>query len=44
MTVVERSTDLLHWFPIRTNVSPFTLTDVGGTNFIRRFYRTVAAP
>jgi hypothetical protein len=43
-TVVERSTDLLHWTPIRTNVSPFAITDLPGTNWPRRFYRTVAAP
>ncbi|HEX4263993.1 MAG TPA: chitobiase/beta-hexosaminidase C-terminal domain-containing protein [Verrucomicrobiae bacterium] len=42
--VLQASTNLLDWTPIKTNIAPansFILTDPGATNFPRRFYRVL---
>src|SRR5688572_27650467 len=48
-TVLEASTNLVHWVGIRTNAAstaPITVTDSQSAAFPRRFYRvqTVVAP
>ncbi len=52
-TVVECSTDLVHWTPISTNVMPATVcptcpsvsvTDAAGKGSVRRFYRVFELP
>jgi uncharacterized repeat protein (TIGR03806 family) len=45
--VLQASTNLFNWVPIRTNVpasTPFTIVDPNATNFSRRFYRAVLQP
>jgi PKD repeat protein len=42
--VVEASTDLIGWVPLKTNRGPFTLTDLSAGNFPARFYRAVSSP
>ena len=48
-TVLEASTNLVHWVGVATNAAnaePLTVTDPQSTNILRRFYRvqTVGAP
>ena len=42
--IVQASTDLVHWTPVRTNIAPFTCEDTAAGQFNRRFYRAVYAP
>ena len=42
--VVEASTDLIHWTPVQTNTSPFTLVDTNAGALPQRFYRAEVAP
>jgi hypothetical protein len=37
--VVQASTNLVNWVPIRTNVGSFIFTDPNSTNYPYRFYR-----
>ncbi|HUC86035.1 MAG TPA: fibronectin type III domain-containing protein, partial [Candidatus Acidoferrales bacterium] len=41
LCVVQASTDLVHWTPLQTNASPFTLVDANARAFPARFYRVV---
>ena len=38
--VIQATDDLVHWFPVQTNVAPFTFTDTNAALLPRRFYRT----
>jgi hypothetical protein len=38
--VIQATDDLVHWFPVHTNVAPFTFTDTNAALLPRRFYRT----
>jgi hypothetical protein len=40
-TIVQMSTNLFNWANVFTGTPPFTYTDLGSTNFPRRFYRAV---
>jgi hypothetical protein len=42
MYELQASTNLLHWVPVETNVSPFTFTDTNA--YHQRFYRGVYLP
>ncbi len=39
--IIQASTNLTSWTPIKTNNSPFTFTDPQTTNYPRRFYRAI---
>lgn len=42
--VVQASTNLTTWVPVRTNYSPFAFVDTTAGKFHQRFYRSVYAP
>jgi hypothetical protein len=42
--IVQASTDLAHWTPVRTNVAPFNFEDPDAVHFQQRFYRAVYVP
>ncbi|HEX3856321.1 MAG TPA: LamG-like jellyroll fold domain-containing protein [Verrucomicrobiae bacterium] len=42
--VVEASTNLVDWVPVRTNISPFAFVDSNASQFNQRFYRTYYLP
>jgi len=38
--IIEATDDLVHWFPVHTNIAPFTFTETNAALLPRRFYRT----
>ncbi len=42
--VIEASTDLVHWVPVKTNTVPFTFEDPYAGQYNHRFYRVVPLP
>lgn len=40
--VIQASTNLIDWFPVQTNIAPFTFVDTNATRLNRCFYRAVA--
>jgi hypothetical protein len=43
-SVIEASTDLVHWVPVKTNTVPFTFEDPYAGQYNHRFYRVVPLP
>jgi len=42
--IVQASTNLVKWVPIYTNVTPFTYTNLNGTNIPYQFFRVITGP
>lgn len=43
-SVVQASTDLIHWVSLLTNTATFNFVDSNASQFPRRFYRTATIP
>ncbi|HSY17865.1 MAG TPA: fibronectin type III domain-containing protein [Candidatus Acidoferrales bacterium] len=39
-SVVQASTDLVHWVSVQTNTAPFTFVDTNAASFSKRYFRT----
>ena len=42
--IIQASTNLRSWTPIRTNAGSFTFTDTNTSGFSARFYRATSVP